>query len=51
VAFTHHGKPEMVNTDQGSQFTAQKFVQAVNDQGCQFSMRLILGWFLVMKSL
>jgi transposase InsO family protein len=32
----------MVNTDQGSQFAAQEFVQAVNDQGCQLSMRLIL---------
>jgi len=25
-AFTRHGKPEIVNTDQGSQFTAQEFV-------------------------
>jgi transposase InsO family protein len=31
--FTHHGKPEMVHTDQGSQFAAQEFVQTVNDQG------------------
>jgi putative transposase len=30
--FTHHGKPEMMNTDQGSQFTAQEFVKGVNDQ-------------------
>jgi putative transposase len=26
-AFTQHGQPEIVNTDQGSQFTAQEFVQ------------------------
>jgi putative transposase len=34
-AFNRHGKPEIVNTDQGSQFTAQEFVQAVKDQGVQ----------------
>lgn len=32
-AFTRHGKPEIVNTDQGSQFTAQAFVQTVKDRG------------------
>jgi putative transposase len=37
-AFTRHGKPEIVNTDQGSQFTAQEFVQAVKDGGCHLSM-------------
>jgi len=28
----------MVNTDQGSQFSAQAFVHAVKEQGCKFSM-------------
>ena len=37
-AFTRHGTPEIVNTDQGSQFTAQAFVQAVKDRGCHLSM-------------
>jgi len=37
-AFNHHGTPEIVNTDQGSQFTAEEFVQAVKDQGCRISM-------------
>ena len=37
-AFNHHGTPEIVNTDQGSQFTAEKFVQAVKDKGCRLSM-------------
>lgn len=37
-AFTHHGRPEIVNTDQGSQFTAEEFVQAVKEQGCRLSM-------------
>jgi putative transposase len=37
-AFNRHGKPEIVNTDQGSQFTAQEFVQAVKNQGCTLSM-------------
>ena len=37
-AFTRHGQPEIVNTDQGSQFTAQEFVHAVKDRGCHLSM-------------
>lgn len=37
-AFTRHGRPEIVNTDQGSQFTAHDFVQAVKKQGCKLSM-------------
>jgi putative transposase len=37
-AFTRHGRPEIVNTDQGSQFTAHDFVQAVKQQGCKLSM-------------
>jgi len=37
-AFTRHGKPEIVNTDQGSQFSAHEFVHAVKEQGCNFSM-------------
>ena len=37
-AFDRHGTPEIVNTDQGSQFTAHEFVQAVKDRGCKLSM-------------
>lgn len=37
-AFARHGRPEIVNTDQGSQFSAQEFVHAVKEQGCQLSM-------------
>ena len=37
-AFNRHGQPEIVNTDQGSQFTAHEFVQAVKDRGCHLSM-------------
>ena len=37
-AFTRHGKPEMVNTDQGSQFSAHAFMHAVKEQGCKLSM-------------
>ncbi len=37
-AFNRHGKPEIVNTDQGSQFTAHEFVQAVRERGCNLSM-------------
>lgn len=37
-AFTRHGQPEIVNTDQGSQFTGHEFVRAVKEQGCKLSM-------------
>ena len=37
-AFNRHGRPEIVNTDQGSQFTADEFVRTVKDNGCKISM-------------
>ena len=37
-AFARYGIPEIVNTDQGSQFTAEEFTQAVFDRGCKLSM-------------
>ena len=37
-ALARHGTPEIVNTDQGSQFTAQDFVDAVQNSGAQLSM-------------
>ena len=37
-AFTRHGKPEIVNTDQGRQFSAHAFVHVVKEQGCTLSM-------------
>jgi len=37
-AFNRYDKPEIINTDQGSQFTAYEFVQAVKSRGCQISM-------------
>ena len=37
-ALAKYGHPEIVNTDQGSQFTAQVFVDAVKSRGCQLSM-------------
>lgn len=37
-AFNRHGSPEIVNTDQGSQFTAAEFVKAVENRGCRLSM-------------
>jgi putative transposase len=37
-AYKRFGKPEIVNTDQGSQFTAQSFVDAVLDNGVKLSM-------------
>jgi putative transposase len=37
-AFARWGTPEMVNTDQGSQFTAAEFTDVVLGQGCKLSM-------------
>ena len=37
-AFARWGTPEIVNTDQGSQFTAAEFTDVVLAQGCQLSM-------------
>ena len=37
-AFARYGTPEIVNTDQGSQFTAEEFTDAVLGKGCQLSM-------------
>jgi putative transposase len=37
-AFRRFGVPQIVNTDQGSQFTAAEFTQAVLARGCQLSM-------------
>ncbi|SPD62571.1 Integrase, IS3 family (fragment) (plasmid) [Cupriavidus neocaledonicus] len=37
-AFAKYGTPEIVNTDQGSQFTATGFTDAVLDRGIRLSM-------------
>ena len=37
-AFARFGVPEIVNTDQGSQFTAEDFTRAVLSRGCRLSM-------------
>jgi putative transposase len=37
-ACARYGAPEIVNTDQGSQFTAEEFTKAVLDLGCKLSM-------------
>ena len=37
-AFARYGAPEIVNTDQGSQFTALEFTDAVLAHGCKLSM-------------
>lgn len=37
-AFARYGLAQIVNTDQGSQFTAEDFTQAVLERGCQLSM-------------
>ena len=37
-AFARYGTPEIVNTDQGSQFTAEEFTDVVLAKGCKLSM-------------
>lgn len=37
-AFAQYGIPEIVNTDQGSQFTAEEFTEPVLSRGCKLSM-------------
>jgi putative transposase len=37
-AFLRHGTPEIVNTDQGCQFTATEFTDVVLAKGCKLSM-------------
>jgi putative transposase len=37
-AYARFGRPDIVNIDQGSQFTAQEFVDAVIGYGVQLSM-------------
>ena len=37
-AFARYGRPEIVNTDQGSQFTAIEFTDVVLAKGCKLSM-------------
>jgi putative transposase len=37
-ALARWGTPEIVNTDQGSQFTAEEFTRVVLDAGCKLSM-------------
>jgi putative transposase len=37
-ALAKHGTPEIVNTDQGSQFTAEEFTRVVLEAGCKLSM-------------
>lgn len=43
-AFARHGAPEIVNTDQGRQFTADELTDAVLDRGCQLSMDGCGAW-------
>ena len=37
-AFQHYGRPEIFNSDQGSQFTSAAFVKAVESTGAKMSM-------------
>ncbi len=38
IAIQRHGKPEIINSDQGSQFTSDEYVAFVKGQGIQISM-------------
>ncbi len=38
TAMQKHGKPEIINTDQGSQYTSELFVNLIHNQGVKLSM-------------
>lgn len=40
-ALARHGKPEIFNTDQGSQFTGTVFTSVLHEAGIQISMPLV----------
>ena len=37
-ALSRYGRPEIFNTDQGSQFTSEEFTEALSDSGVRISM-------------
>ncbi len=43
-AMRHHGKPEIMNTDQGSQFTSIAFIKTLKDANIQISMDGKVAW-------
>ena len=43
-AFARFGLPQIVSTDQGSQFTASDFTEAVLNKGCKLSMDVRAAW-------
>jgi len=43
-AFRRYGTPEIVNTDQGSQFTAKAFIDTVLENACKLSMDGLGAW-------
>jgi putative transposase len=45
-ALAHHGKPEIVNTDQGSQFTGSAFTRVLTRQSIAISMdgKALVSW-------
>lgn len=43
-AMRHHGKPEIMNTDQGSQFTSIDFIKTLKDADIQISMDSKGSW-------
>lgn len=43
-AFSRYGNPEIVNADQGTQFTAHEFVRMVKAKGCRLSMDGCGAW-------
>lgn len=38
AAINKHDEPEISNTDQGSQFTSDEFIQLLKDEGIQISI-------------
>jgi putative transposase len=43
-AFMRYGRPDIVNFDQGRQFTAEEFTNTVLAKGCKLSMDGMGAW-------
>src|SRR4051794_21821887 len=49
-AIARHGRPDIFNTDQGSQFTSFCFTKTLKDAGIRISMGAAAGWTMSLSS-
>lgn len=51
-ALARYGKPEIFNTDQGSQFTSRTFTSVLHEADVRISMNMVrvAGWIMCLSS-